>query len=115
MNFFEVHVNVPEWKLYKFQFSCKKCLSTRDAIIEEVVYKGLLNQRSHLPYIVEAKRISKEEFLPDDQMYFKSIMNEIEYERTFKTNPSVGKELVDKRSSFKVKKIYAKKEEPWDV
>lgn len=109
--YYEVHVAVPEWKTYKFQFPYSKCLNDREKIIEVVVDKGLLNRRAHLPFITVVKQISEKEFLPDDQLYFKTTMSSDEYQYSFMQKPDFGAKLVDKRNSYKKpKKIYAKKE-----
>lgn len=111
--YYEVHVNVPDWKLYKFQFEYEGSapLIRREEIIEEVINKGLLNLRSHLSYITVAKPIPKEQFLPDDELYFKTTMTPEQYNYHFRQKPQSGECFIESRHSYKKpKKIYAKAE-----
>lgn len=109
--YYEVHVKVPGWKTYRLQFKCGKNFNCRDAVIEEVVKRCLLNQRGHLPYITEVRSIPAELYLPDEKLYFETILSPERYKDLFQTNPQIGATMIQERVSFKVKSTYAKKED----
>lgn len=110
-HYYEVHVRVPGWKTYKFQFMCGKCFNCRDAVIEEVVKRCLLNQRGHLPYITEVRSIPETLYIPNEKMYYETTLSPERYKDLFVDNPQIGAAMVHERVSFKVKGTYAKKED----
>lgn len=108
-HYYEVHVKVPEWKNYAFQFQSEKFLKSRDDIIEQVVFKGLLYHRGHLPFICFAEEIEAEKFQPDEKMYFETTMSDKEYKYIFEHRPEYGQKMIhDRVNKQKPKKTYAK-------
>ena len=113
-HYYEVHVNVPDWKNYAFQFQCNRVLKTRDDIIEQVVFKGLLYNRSHLPFIVSAEEIDEGRFQPDEKMYFETTMSKSEYKFLFGQKPEYAQKMVcDRKNKQKPKKEYARREKKY--
>ena len=111
IHYYEVHVNVPDWKNYSFQFQCNRVLKTRDDIIEQVVFKGLLNKRGHLPFIVSTEEIEEDKFQPDDRMYFETTMGKSEYNFILEQKPEYAQRIVhERKNKQKPKKEYARQE-----
>lgn len=110
-HYYEVRVKVPDWKTYSFQFQCDRVLKTRDDIIEQVVFRGLLYRRSHLPFIVFAEEIEEEKFQPDERMYFETTMDKGEYNFIFGQKSEYAQRIVhERKNKQKPKKEYARQE-----